>query len=369
MNEYDFQIMVKPVCGRCNLSCGYCYYARKPQELYPEHSNLMMKDDVLENFVRQYMAAKPQRADFCWQGGEPLLAGKDFFQKVVGFQKQFGSPGQIVGNALQTNGTLLDDQWCEFFDEYKFFLGLSLDGPAQFHDAYRKNGNEVGSFDQAWRGVNLLVKHRIEFNVLTTLHAANSHHGADLYRFFINRGIRYLQFIPILERNPDGSAKDFSCPSGAFGRFMLDVFEVWVKNGVGVVSERFIDSVLTTLVIGQAGVCWNQPRCPKAFVLEWNGDLYACDHFVTNQWRLGNIMQQPLTDLAQSPLFEEFVQAKTQLPSRCRDCEFVSFCQGGCPKHHQNRRNYFCEDYRLFFKHALPQLKKISQLNGLYKHD
>ena len=435
-----FYIMAKPVCGVCNLKCAYCYYIDKPRQLYPEERTFMMSADVLERYTREYLAAQPVQANFGWQGGEPLLAGKAFFQQAVEFQQQYGVAGgaagpgtgatagavsrrarqdagetpatltgetpvvpgaQVVANALQTNGTLLDDEWCELLARYKFLVGLSLDGPPDWHDFYRRDAAGQGSFARAWAGLELLRKHRVEFNLLVTLNARNAPHAGDLYRYFVNRGIHWLQFIPVLEKDAAGRPTEHSCTGEQFGRFMLDVLALWLERHVGMVSERLIDSVLHTIVHGRAALCCNAESCANAYVLEWNGDLYACDHFVYRHWLIGNIMRTPLEDLVRSPKLEEFARLKTELPAACRDCEFLAYCRGGCPKHHvvggppacgtaapgcapstspaeggwatpdcditaggrpdPRRVNHFCTGYKLFFRHALPELKRIAE--------
>ena len=364
-----FNIMAKPVCGVCNLNCEYCYYASKPAELYPGVQRFMMSDEVLERYTRQYLEAMPVQANFGWQGGEPLLAGKEFFRRAVDYQRQFGRDGQLVANAMQTNGTLLDDEWAEFFAEYRFLVGISLDGPPEWHDYYRRDHAGRGSFHRAWAGLELLRKHNVEFNVLVTLNAYNAPHAGDIYRYFVNRGVRWLQFIPILEKDAAGRPQPYSCTGEQFGRFMLEVFELWRDRHVGVVSERLIDSVLHTIVHGEAALCCNAQRCANAHVLEWNGDLYACDHFVQKRWLIGNILQTPLAELVRSPKLEEFARLKTDLPLVCRDCEFLPYCNAGCPKHHipdaatgdPHRVNHFCEGYKLFFREALPELKRMAE--------
>ena len=362
-----FYIMAKPVCGTCNLDCLYCYYTAKPRELYPGVDRFMMSQEVLSDYTRQYMDLQPAQVNFGWQGGEPLLAGKDFFGKAVELQQRFGRPGQTVANAMQTNGTLLDDEWAEFFAKYKFLVGISLDGPPEWHDAFRRDHQGRGSFHRAWAGLELLRKHNVEFNLLVTLNSSNAPHAGDIYRYFINRGIRWLQFIPILEKDESGKPRDFSCTGEQFGRFMLEVFRLWRDRHVGVVSERLIDSVLHTIVHGEAALCCNAQRCANAHVLEFNGDLYACDHFVYKQWKIGNILARPLTDLVRDPLLDEFARMKTELPAACRDCEFLEFCRGGCPKHHMppgndpRRVNHFCQGYKRFFREALPELRRMAE--------
>jgi len=268
---------------------------------------------------------------------------------------------------LQTNGTLLDAEWVEFLAGNEFLVGISLDGPAQWHDSFRRDRAGGGSFHRAWAGLELLRDKGAEFNVLVTLNSANAPHAGDIYRYFVNRGIRYLQFIPILERGADGRPTDFSCTGEQFGRFMLEVFEIWSARDVGKVSERFIDAVLHQLIFGTPAMCCYAPRCANAHVLEFNGDLYACDHFVFPEWRICNIMDTPLTELLDSARLAEFAALKTELPARCADCEFLEFCRAGCPKHHwpigtdPDRVNHFCEGYKAFFREALPELRRMAE--------
>ena len=362
-----FNIMAKPVCGVCNLACEYCYYLDTPRRLYPDVRKFQMSHEVLASYVSQYISAAPKRVDFNWQGGEPLLCGIDFFKKAVELQGRGRRDSQEIINALQTNGVALDDEWCEFFATNNFLIGISIDGPPQWHDAYRRDKAGTGSFARAWAGLELLKKHGVDFNVLVTLNAANASHGADIYRYFVNRGVRYLQFIPILERDEHGNVRDFSCPPDQFGKLLLEVFELWASRDAARVSERFIDNVIHTLLYGQASICCYAERCANAFVLEFNGDLYACDHFVTRQWLIGNIMDRPLGQLLADEKLEQFAHLKTDLPAACKDCQFLRFCNGGCPKHHvpigtdPHRVNYFCDAYKLFFREALEPLKEISE--------
>jgi uncharacterized protein len=362
-----FNIMAKPVCGRCNLDCAYCYYTSKPDELYPETTEFMMSDEVLEAYTAQYLAAAGDHVDFGWQGGEPTLAGLDFFRKAVELQKRYARPGQVIANALQTNGTLLDEPWCDFLAEHNFLVGLSLDGPAQWHDAFRTDHAGQGTFHRAWAALERMQARGVEYNVLVTLNSSNAPHVGDIYRYFTNRGIRYLQFIPILERTADGEPTDFSVRPEQFSRFMLDVFELWAARDVGRVSERMIDNVLHSLIYGHASMCCFAQRCANAHVLEFNGDLYVCDHFVYKQWKVGNILERPLAELVSDEKLDEFARLKTDLPRVCTECEFLPLCRGGCPKHHvpigtdPERVNYFCQGYKRFFREAVPELKRMAE--------
>ena len=361
-----FHIMAKPVCGVCNLDCVYCYYTMKPRELYPDTDKFMMTDEVLESYTHQYLDLLPERCEFGWQGGEPTMAGKGFFRKAIEFQKRHARDGQVVSNAIQTNGTLLDDEWCEFLAENKFLVGISIDGPGQWHDWFRRDHAGGPSFHRTWAGLELLRKHGCEYNVLVTLNSINAPHAGDTYRYFVNQGVKYLQFIPVLERAEGDEPADFSCTGEQFGRFMLEVFDVWSQRDVGKVSERLIDNCLHQIIYGEPSMCCYASRCANAHVLEWNGDLYACDHFVYREWRIGNIMDRPLAELVRDERLNEFAAMKTDIPRACADCEFLEFCRGGCPKHHRpigtdpQRVNHFCEGYKLFFREALPALRGMA---------
>lgn len=362
-----FNIMAKPVSGVCNLDCRYCYYTAKPRELYPHETKFMMSHEVLEAYTKQYLQAQPVRCDFAWQGGEPLLAGKDFFRKSLELQAANRGSAQAVHNGLQTNGVLLDDEWCELLAANKFLVGLSLDGTPQWHDRFRMDHEGKPTFHRAWAGLELLRKHKVEFNVLVTLNRANAPHAGDIYRYFVKRGVNYLQFIPILERKADGTPEDYSCTPQQWGKFLCEVMDIWASRDIGKVSERMIDNVLHTCIYGHASMCCYAKRCANAHVLEYNGDLYACDHFVQKQWLIGNIMDRPLGEWVRDPRLAEFSAMKENLPDACRSCEYVEFCNGGCPKHHMPigtdpaRMNYFCEGYKTFFAHALPELRKMAE--------
>ena len=372
-----FSVMAKPVCGVCNLDCGYCYYTPKTA-LYPGVKNFHMTKETLETFLRQYLRARPREVVVSWQGGEPLLAGLDFFRLARDLVEKYRLPGQAVEWSIQTNGTLLDDEWCEFFAENRYLVGISIDGPKEAHDFFRKDRAGKGSFDRAWRGLELLRKHGVDFNALVTLNSNNVKLGADLYRFFVNKGVDWIQFIPILERDEEGNVLPFSCPPEAFGRFLSEVFDTWVLNDVGKVSVRIFESVVSQLVQHVPTVCVYSRRCANAYVLEWNGDLYACDHFVVPEWRLGNVLETPLEELVTSEKVEEFARLKTELPGPCLECRYLPICNGGCPKHHLpgtegGKVNYFCRGYKAFFEKSLPSFRRIARdiaaRNGIFYRD
>jgi uncharacterized protein len=352
---FAFHVMLKPRGPVCNLACAYCYYLSKA-DLYPG-ADFRMADEVLETFTRQYIAAqRVPEVTFGWQGGEPLLMGLDFFRRAVALQEKYRKPGMRIVNALQTNGTLLDDDWCRFLREHDFLVGLSLDGPREVHDAYRVDKGGNSSFDRAMAGLALLKQHGVEFNILTTVHAANAERPVEVYRFLRDEvGARFIQFIPIVQR-VGVSAQSVTVRSVAgrqYGDFLIGVFDEWVRRDVGRVFVQIFDVALAAWVGERPGLCVFDETCGNALVLEHNGDLYACDHFVEPQHRLGNILDTPLIDLVGSEQQRRFGLAKRDaLPEACRACEVRFVCNGGCPKNRlEAGLNYLCEGYKAFFQH------------------
>jgi uncharacterized protein len=348
---FAFHVMLKPRGPVCNLACEYCYYLSK-EDLYPD-ADFCMTDEVLEAFTRQYIEAqRVPEVTFGWQGGEPLLMGLDFFRRAVALQETYRKPGMRIVNALQTNGTLLDDGWCRFLREHDFLVGLSLDGPREAHDAYRVDKGGNPSFDRAMAGLALLKEHGVEFNILTTVHAANAGHPLETYRFLRDEaGARFIQFIPIVQREGGGvSAR--SVGAEQYGRFLAGVFDEWVRRDVGRVFVQIFDVALAAWVGAPPGLCVFDETCGNALVLEHNGDLYACDHFVEPHCRLGNILQTPLVDLVGSEQQRRFgLDKRDALPETCRACEVRFVCNGGCPKNRLQGVNYLCEGYKMFFHH------------------
>jgi uncharacterized protein len=351
-----FHVMLKPRGPLCNLDCAYCYYLSK-ENLYPD-ADFCMTDEVLEAFTRQYIAAqRVPEVTFGWQGGEPLLMGLDFFRRAVSLQEAHRKPEMRILNALQTNGTLLDDDWCRFFRERDFLVGLSLDGPRRVHDAYRvgKGGNP--SFDRVMAGLALLKQHAVEFNILTTVHAANAARPLEVYRFLRDEaGARFIQFIPIVQRESEGvSAQSVSARSVSaeqYGRFLTTIFDEWVCRDVGRIFVQIFDVALAAWVGAPPGLCVFDETCGNALILEHNGDLYACDHFVEPRYRLGNILETPLVELVGSEQQRRFgLDKRDTLPDVCQACEVRFVCNGGCPKNRLWGVNYLCEGYKAFFHH------------------
>ena len=371
-----FNMMVKPVGPVCNLACDYCYYLSK-EKLFPG-SEFLMTDTLLEDFTRQYIQSQhvPQ-ISFLWQGGEPLLAGLDFFRKALALQKQYARPGMRIENAIQTNGTLLTDEWCEFFKENNFLVGLSLDGPPELHNVYRKDRAGKGSAERVLAGLALLKKHEVDYNVLCTVHAANISQPLEVYRYLRDElETTFIQFIPIVERdNKTGyqvgnKVTSRSVPGEQYGRFLIQIFDEWVKKDVGEVFVQIFDIALGKWVGAHGGLCIFSQTCGLALLLEHNGDLFSCDHFVEPKHKLGNLSKISLSDMVRSHQQVQFGKDKLdKLPKYCRECEVRFACHGGCPKNRilhtpdgEFGLNILCEGYRAFFNHIDQPMRQMAAL-------
>lgn len=360
-----FHIMLKPRGAICNLDCTYCYYLSK-ERLYQESDNRMSRS-LLEAYTQQYIEAQQvPEVTFAWQGGEPTLMGLDFLEHAVQLQQKYRRPGMRIHNALQTNGVLLDDAWCRFFRKHGFLIGLSLDGPQALHDHYRVDKGGAGSFDQVMNALRLLKKHKVEFNILTTVHAANVEHPLEVYRFLRDEaGAPFMQFIPIVQRDnatgyQEGDAVTEHSVSGQqYGDFLTAIFDEWVRHDVGRVFVQIFDIALAAWTGQNPGLCVFEETCGTALVMEHNGDVYSCDHFVEPAHYLGNMGVVPLSDLVASPKQRQFGLAKrSTLPQYCRQCDVRFVCNGGCPKNRllttpdgEPGLNYLCAGYKTFFTH------------------
>ncbi len=370
-----FHVMIKPRGSICNLNCAYCYFLSK-EHLYPE-SAFRMSDEVLEELTRQYVQAqRVPEVTFGWQGGEPTLMGLDFFRRAVAYQKKYAGRGMRVHNAIQTNGTLLDDEWGAFFAEEGFLVGLSMDGPPSVHNVYRHDKAGKPTHERVMVGARVLQKHGVEFNILATVHAGNAEHPLDVYRFFRDevgatgkwpdgRDGTFIQFIPIVERDNETGFQEGeeltvrSVGGRQYGEFLSAIFDEWVRKDVGTISVQIFDVSLGAWLGQGAGLCVFEPTCGLAMAMEHNGDLYACDHFVEPRHLLGNIMEVPLMDMVTSDHMWEFGQNKLkELPQYCLDCEVRFICHGACPKNRvahtpdgEPGLNALCEGYRHFFNH------------------
>lgn len=366
-----FHLMAKPTGAVCNLACDYCYFLRK-EDLYPG-STFRMSDAVLERFVEETLAAQPGAdVTFAWQGGEPTLMGLDFFECAVALAESRRRPHQRVQHTLQTNGTRLDDAWGAFLARHGWLVGISLDGPRELHDRSRHDKGGGGSFDAVLRGVEVLRRHGVAWNALVTVHAGNAHAPLEVYRFLRDEaGARFLQFIPIVERaDPSGAQRgtalsERSVGGAAFGRFLLAIFTEWVRRDVGTVFVQAFDDLLGKHLGVPGGVCVHQPVCGDALALEHTGDVYACDHYVETDFRLGNLLDTPLAALVEDPRQRAFGLAKAAtLTAQCRRCPVRALCHGGCPKDRvaisgdgEAGQNHLCEGYLAFFTDTLPGMR------------
>jgi len=368
----EFQVFVKPAGSLCNLGCHYCYYLNK-EHLYPKDESFRMADDLLEEYIVQHIEASPGSViHFSWHGGEPLILGLDYFRKIVALQRKHQPPRQRIVNGVQTNGTLLDEQWCRFLAEEGFVVGISLDGPEELHDRYRVTKDRNPTHKLAIRGYELLRQHRIPSNILCVVHAQNVQHPAEVYRFFKQLKARYVEFLPLVEPQPDeeGSLSQRTVPAEAFGNFLCTIFDEWVSQDIEQVNVQIFEEVARTALGQEHALCVFRKTCGDVPVIEHNGDFFSCDHFVDTQHHLGNIRKTPLVDFLESPTQRAFGQAKWDtLPQTCQTCEVLEFCHGGCPKDRiihapdaEARLNHLCAGYKRFFTHCQPFVAQLSTL-------
>jgi uncharacterized protein len=361
-----FHVMAKPTGAQCNLECDYCFFLKKDR-LYPD-SNFRMSDEMMETYILQTIEGhRVPEVTIAWQGGEPTLMGLDFYRRAVKVEKKYIKPGMRIENTFQTNGILIDEEWCKFFHENNFLIGLSLDGPRHLHDAYRHDKGGKSVFDKVVRAARMMQKHKVEFNILCTVNAMNSQHSLEVYRFFRDElETRYIQFIPIVERdnttgNQEGTqVTDRTVDPDQYGRFLIEIFNEWVRRDVGIMFVQFFDGVLASYVHGYSTLCILTPTCGEGVALEHNGDLYSCDHFVEPRYLLGNISQTPLPELVASDAQRSVGRAKSDtLPKYCRECKFLFTCHGECPKNRvlttpdgEPGLNWLCAGLKAFFEHV-----------------
>lgn len=374
-------VMTKPVSSICNLSCKYCYYLEK-NNLYKKpdvNDKFIMSDELLERFVKDYLRSQTQpQVLFTWHGGEPLMRPISFYKKAIELQKQY-SNGRIVENSIQTNGTLITDEWCKFFKENRCLVGVSIDGPQEFHDEYRRSKDGKSSFHKVMNGINLLNKHQVEWNAMAVVNDFNADYPLDFYRFFKSIGCHYIQFTPIVERllshndgrhlasaanSEDLPLSNYSLSPEQWGNFLCSIFDEWVRNDIGNYYIQLFDSTLANWVGEAPGVCTMAKVCGHAGVMEYNGDVYSCDHFVFPEYKLGNIHEKTLTEMMYSDKQLSFGAEKfNSLPKKCRECNYLFACNGECPKNRFIKTeeegkplNFLCEAYYKFFDHVAPYM-------------
>ncbi len=374
-----FYLMAKPIGAVCNLNCQYCYYLEK-EKLYPKDpQKWFMSDKVLETFIAQYIYSSTDPAVlFTWHGGEPIMRGIEFFQKVIALQRKYAG-GRAIDNSLQTNGTTLTDDWCKFFRDHQFLIGLSIDGPEHCHDHYRVYKNGQTSYAKVMKGLELLKKYHVEFNTLSVVNDYNSKYPLEVYRFLKGIGSRYMQFIPIVEwidpnarpdelailpagTNKNAEVTDWSVDPDDYGNFLIKIFDEWVRKDVGDYYVVTFDCVLANWMRVPPPICVYAETCGHAGVVEYNGDVYSCDHYVFPEYKLGNIKDKTLLTYMHSEFQRQFGRNKRDtLPGYCKRCEFLDLCTGECPKNRiintpngEPGLNYLCAGFKKFYKHTEP---------------
>lgn len=368
----EFQIFVKPIGAVCNLDCRYCYYLKK-RHLYPKGESFRMADDLLEEYVVQHIEASPKPLiHFSWHGGEPTLLGLDYFRKIVALQRKHQLPGRRIANGIQTNGTLLDEEWCRFFAAEGFYVGLSLDGPREFHDPYRVTKRKKPTHKQVMRAFRLLQKYRVHCDILCVVHDHNVRHPTAVYRFFKEIGAQHLQFLPLVEPTKDGKGgvSPQTVPAEAYGTFLCTIFDEWVRQDIGRIVIQLFDEAARPFLGLEHALCIFRETCGDIPVIERNGGFFSCDHFVDRGHYLGNIRERPLVEMLESSAQREFGRKKWDvLPSYCKECGVLAMCNGGCPKDRFIRTpdgeeglNYLCAGLKRFFAHSRPYLQRLASL-------
>ena len=381
---HPMYIMVKPVGSACNLRCDYCYYLEK-QHLYANEGRQMLSDELLERFIREYIESQTTpEVLFTWHGGEPLVRPLAFYEKVVRLQQRYAR-GRRIANSLQTNGTLINDDWARFFHDQGWLIGVSLDGPEAYHDAFRRTRGGGPSFRNVIRGIDILNRHAVEWNALAVANRLNGDHPLSFYRFFKNIGCRYIQVTPVVERLAhhddgrqlaslvdEGQLAPFSIRPKQWGNFLCTIFDEWVRHDVSMFFINIFDATLANWVGVAPGLCTMAKHCGHAGVMEHNGDVYSCDHFVFPEYKLGNIHEQSLVEMMYSERQRRFGRAKADsLPTQCRECQWLNACHGECPRNRFIRTangepglNYLCEGYRQYFSHVAPYMDVMKHLLG-----
>ena len=364
----EFQVMVKPIGAVCNLDCRYCYYLSK-KDLYPAAGPSRMADELLELYIVQHIAASPAESIlFSWHGGEPTVLGLDYFRHIVELQRKHRPAGREILNGIQTNGTLLDEAWCRFLAAEKFFVGLSLDGPKELHDRYRTDKQERPTHKSVLQAFRLLQRYRVHCDVLCVVHDQNVRQPAAVYRYFKEIGARFLQFLPLVVRHGENGYSAQSVSASAYGAFLCAIFDEWVHKDVGLMHIQNFDEATRPFLNMQHALCVSSPTCGNIVVLEHNGDVYSCDHFVDPAHRLGNICETALAELLESPALLEFGRNKRdRLPGDCKRCEVLDLCNGGCPKDRLERTaqgeeglNHLCAGLKQFYTHSRPYLQSLA---------
>ena len=374
----SFNLMIKPAGSLCNLGCSYCYYLDKA-EIYGGREPVMSRE-MLKTVIRKYIeTCETPEVTFNWHGGEPLILGKNFFRQVMAFEKEYAG-GKVINNTIQTNGTLIDNEWAEILRQGNFLTGISIDGPEEIHDRYRRDLRRGPTLYKVLKGISILQEAGAEFNTMTTINKASEGKGREVYTFLKSIGSRFMQFMPVMEHIKDGRIVSPDIPGAeiapwsvsdiGFGQFMCDIFDEWIRKDVGQYFVGHFDAALARWCGMQPGTCAYAETCGGNVVIEHNGDVYMCDHFVYPEYRLGNIETDSLKDMLTSERMIRFgISKRTSLPSRCRTCRWVSLCNGECPKHRfsttdngETGLNALCRGYEMFHEHTAPYMIRMRQL-------
>lgn len=366
----EFQVMVKPIGALCNLDCSYCYYLKK-RDLYPNAQSFRMPDDLLESYIIQHIEACPKNLIyFSWHGGEPAVVGLDYFRRIVELQRKHRPAGREILNGIQTNGVLLDEDWCRFLGAENFHVGISIDGPKELHDCYRTSNAGTATHKQVVQSFRLLKRFGVECDVLCVVHRQNVERPAAVYRFFKELGVQFLQFLPLINRHGERGVTAESAPAEAYGHFLCAVFDEWVRNDIGRITIQNFEEAARPFLGADHALCIFRQTCGDVVVVEHNGDVYCCDHFVEPDHCIGNIRETPLCELLESAPLREFGRQKTDgLPQYCRECDVLSSCNGGCLKDRfiqtpdgEDGLNYLCAGLKRFFTHTRPYLQRMAAL-------
>jgi len=359
----EFSLLIKPASFDCNLRCKYCFYLRK-EELFGTCTH-RMSDDVLEKMISSFIDLDIRNHIFSWQGGEPTVMGLDFFKKALSLMEKYGNHKNVT-NTLQTNGTLLNNDWCKVLNKYNFLVGLSLDGPKKVHDQNRLNASGKGTHDRVMDAISMLERNKVEFNILTLVNQANVRRSGEIYRYLKNLGIKYHQYIECVEYMPNGQLAPFAISGVEWGKFLCVIFDEWYKKDRYNVSVRLFDTILTKLVDRQVVACNMGRDCRQYLVVEHNGNVYPCDFFVEPRFKLGNLMENSWEEMLESPLYKEFGKRKCASNEKCDECEWLGLCAGCCPK---NRPDYkhdakavseLCAGWKIFYSHTIERFKILA---------
>ena len=363
-----FHVMTKPIGPICNLDCEYCFYLDK-EKLYPETRSFRMDDAVLENYVKQYIEAQEvNEVTFAWQGGEPTLMGVDFFRQAIRYQQKYRRPGMQIQNSFQTNATLLDDEWGEFFKRNKFLIGVSIDGPPEIHDKYRYDKRGRPSSEQVIRGLRILQQYKVDYNILCVVNKHNAEYPKEVYTYFKELGAEFMQFIPAVENFGGKNVSPRSVTARQYGKFLCAIFDEWVVKDIGRIFVQIFDVALEAWLGYNPSLCVFNETCGDALAIEHNGDLYSCDHFVTPDYHVGNIAENTIQEMVDSTFQRKFgTDKRDTLPEYCRSCEVKFVCNGGCPKNRfiktptgEDGLNYLCAGYKQFFNHIDEPMKLMA---------